>query len=179
MKNTLLINLFAGPGAGKSTGATYIFSKLKLLDYDAEYVSEFAKDEIRNENKNAFNCQIYLCGNQVYRISRVFRKVDFIVTDSPLLLAAAYTKTKYLDKAIFEEEKKFEAYSLNFFINRTKSYNHNGRNETYEQACSKDKFIKNYLLENNIKFSEISGNAAGYDEALKIILSLKMNNALK
>ena len=25
MKNTLIVNLYAGPGAGKSTGAAYIF----------------------------------------------------------------------------------------------------------------------------------------------------------
>ena len=29
-KNTLLVNLYAGPGAGKSTGAAYIFAKLKM-----------------------------------------------------------------------------------------------------------------------------------------------------
>lgn len=27
MKNTLIVNLYAGPGAGKSTGAAYIFCK--------------------------------------------------------------------------------------------------------------------------------------------------------
>lgn len=37
-KKTLVVNLFAGPGAGKSTGAAYIFSKLKMLGYDCEYV---------------------------------------------------------------------------------------------------------------------------------------------
>ena len=30
MKNTLIVNLYAGPGAGKSTGAAYIFAKLKM-----------------------------------------------------------------------------------------------------------------------------------------------------
>lgn len=46
MKNTIIVNLFAGPGAGKSTGAAYIFSKLKLAGIDCEYVSEFAKDKV-------------------------------------------------------------------------------------------------------------------------------------
>ena len=40
MKNTLLVNLYAGPGAGKSTGAAYIFAKLKMAGVDCEYVSE-------------------------------------------------------------------------------------------------------------------------------------------
>lgn len=29
MRNTIIINLFAGPGSGKSTGAAYIFFKIK------------------------------------------------------------------------------------------------------------------------------------------------------
>ena len=34
MKNTLIVNLYAGPGAGKSTGAAYIFfAKLKMARY--------------------------------------------------------------------------------------------------------------------------------------------------
>ena len=33
-KNTIIVNLFAGPGAGKSTGAAYVFAKLKLAGID-------------------------------------------------------------------------------------------------------------------------------------------------
>ena len=43
-KTTIVVNLFPGPGTGKSTGAAYIFSKLKMAGVDAEYVSEFAKE---------------------------------------------------------------------------------------------------------------------------------------
>lgn len=40
-----VINLFGQPGAGKSTGAAYIFSQLKLRGINAELVTEFAKDK--------------------------------------------------------------------------------------------------------------------------------------
>lgn len=33
-KQTKIINLFGGPGSGKSTGAAYIFAKLKLAGVD-------------------------------------------------------------------------------------------------------------------------------------------------
>ena len=46
MKNTIIVNLFGGPGTGKSTGAAYIFSQLKLAGIDCEFVSEFAKDKV-------------------------------------------------------------------------------------------------------------------------------------
>jgi adenylate kinase family enzyme len=37
----LVVNLWGGPGSGKSTGACYIFAQLKLLGVNCEYVSEY------------------------------------------------------------------------------------------------------------------------------------------
>ena len=42
----ILANLFGAPGAGKSTGAAYVFSKLKMAGINAELVTEFAKDKV-------------------------------------------------------------------------------------------------------------------------------------
>lgn len=42
----LIINLFGAPGAGKSTGAAYVFSQLKAAGVNAELVTEFAKDKV-------------------------------------------------------------------------------------------------------------------------------------
>ena len=42
----LVVNLFGAPGAGKSTGAAYIFSQLKMAGINAELVTEFAKDKV-------------------------------------------------------------------------------------------------------------------------------------
>ena len=42
----LLVNLFGTPSAGKSTGAAYIFSQLKLKGINAELVTEFVKDKV-------------------------------------------------------------------------------------------------------------------------------------
>ena len=81
----ILVNLFGSPGTGKSTGAAYIFSQLKMRGINAELVTEFAKDKVWEESKAVFNNQAYIFGKQYFRISRCADKVDVVITDSPRL----------------------------------------------------------------------------------------------
>ena len=62
----LVVNLFGAPGAGKSTGAAYIFSKLKMAGINAELVTEFAKDKVWEESKAVFQNQAYIFGRQLF-----------------------------------------------------------------------------------------------------------------
>ena len=78
MIDTLIVNLFAGPGAGKSTAAAYIFSKLKMAGINAEYVTEFAKDKTWEENQKVLNCQFYISGKQAFRLARVYAPVSVL-----------------------------------------------------------------------------------------------------
>lgn len=92
----LVVNLFGAPGAGKSTGAAYIFSRMKLAGINAELVTEFAKDKVWEESKAVFENQAYIFGKQYFRISRVQGKVDVVITDSPILLSPFYTNDPVL-----------------------------------------------------------------------------------
>ena len=60
----ILINLFGAPGAGKSTGAAYIFSQLKMRGVNVELVTEFAKDKVWEKSVEVFNNQAYIFGKQ-------------------------------------------------------------------------------------------------------------------
>lgn len=57
MSNTLVVNLFGVPGAGKSTGAAYIFSCIKMAGVNAELITEYAKDKVWERNDEAFRNQ--------------------------------------------------------------------------------------------------------------------------
>lgn len=102
--NCLVVNLFGVPGAGKSTGATYIFSKLKLAGINAELITEFAKDKVWEENSVIFqpDNQAHIFGKQFYRMNRCKDKVEVIVTDSPLLLSSFLILVKFSVKLLIK-----------------------------------------------------------------------------
>mgnify|MGYP002793047493 CR=1 FL=1 len=170
VSKSLVVNLFGQPGCGKSTGATYLFYHLKFLGVNCEYVSEFAKDKVWEENKTVFEDQNYIFGKQSFKLSRVDGKVDVIITDSPLLLCAYYSN----DHCAYERTqlvlKTHHQYNnLNFYINRVKPYNPAGRHQTEEESDKIAKDLEKFLRDFNIKPHRISGDQGGYDLALSII----------
>ena len=155
-KNTVVVNLFAGPGAGKSTCAWEIASKLKKLGYVAEYVSEYAKDLVWDERFDLLDGtvehQTMLLKEQKHRQDRLMGKVDFIVTDSPTILSTQYLKEDAPDfvKNCIDEYKSHNNFSI--YIQRGKTYEQVGRIQTEEQARLLDEKIKDMLKVNNIYF---------------------------
>lgn len=171
-KKTLVVNLFAGPGSGKSTGAAYVFSQLKMAGIDAEYVSEYAKDKVWEQDDEVFKCQFYVTGKQAFRISRVNSKVDVIITDSPILQGITYAGPSRpgLKEAILEEHKIYN--NLNILIKRVKPYNPNGRMQTLDEAKKIDKEIEALLKASAPEsYTAINGTKEGYDTLVSMILS--------
>lgn len=172
-QKTIAINLFAGPGAGKSTAAAYIFAKLKMLGVDVELVTEFAKDMLWEDNKTAIANQLYVFGNQCFRMGRCNGKVRVIVTDSPLLLSGLYCKPTepyydLLQKVIYEEAQKYD--NLNFFLRRTTEYNTNGRFEEEDRAREIDDAILQYLRSANVSLIPIDASIENYDNLIESVL---------
>lgn len=169
---TLVVNLFGAPGAGKSTGAAAIFSKLKMIGINAELIGEFAKDKVWEENSEVFKNQAYIFGKQSFRQSRCDGKVDVMITDSPLPLSILYNTDPCLTENFnLTVMDVFNSYNnLNFYINRVKKYNPKGRNQTEEESNSLVEPLKELLKERNIPFEEVNGDKQGYDYIVKRIL---------
>jgi len=156
---TLVINLFAGPGAGKSTTRAGVFHKLKLEGYNVEEAPEFAKELTWEKRDMAFTCQTYIFANQLYTLHRLQGQVAAIVTDSPLLLSNIYASPKEPESLRQLAIDKFNEFdNINFFINRVKPYNPKGRNQTEKEAWTKDDEVYSYLCNNNIPFGSVDGN---------------------
>ena len=164
MKSPRVVNLYGGPGTGKSTGAAQIFSELKKRGFNVELVTEFAKDKTWENNSKALECQEYVFGKQSYRLYRCRDKVDIIVTDSPLLLSILYNKNPALDdnfkRLVRNVYKTYE--NLNFFLIRVKPYNPVGRNQTEDESKEIDKEIRHLLNSLNIDYNVFDGDQRGY-----------------
>jgi hypothetical protein len=173
-----VVNFFGGPGAGKSTTAAALFTLLKLHSgIQCELVTEFAKDLVWEERFHTFENQFYLFAKQQHRVWRVADKVDFTITDSPVLLSNVYGEhyNRYCaDKSFYDYVLvEFNRYNnINFYIERQNRYVEGGRNESEQEAQIIDEKIKACLNENNIEYISINGDMAGINTTLDTILKL-------
>ena len=161
----IVVNLFGVPGAGKSTGAAYVFSKLKMQGINAELVTEFAKDMVWENNNKVLMNQEYIFGSQSYRLSRFKDKVDVIVTDCPLFLTAFYNKSSVLgnefNKVVLNV---FNTYNnVNYLIDRIKDFNPIGRVHTEQQPRNMREPLIKMLKDYNVPFETIEGTVKDYD----------------
>lgn len=156
--NTKIINLYGGPGCGKSTLACELFVKLKKAGHSVELVREYVKDWAWQNRKIETYDQIYISGKQVHKETMLYGKVEYLITDSPLILAPFYQE--YYQNESFMKQPILEIMRMsrqngnsyfNFTLKRNKPYVDKGRYETEEQAIEIDKAIKDYLFNNDIR----------------------------
>lgn len=143
--STLIVNLFGGPGTGKSTTAAGIFHQLKLQGVNCEMALEYAKDKVWEESEQVLDNQLYVFGKQFHRIWRLLGKVDVIITDSPLLNSILYYEDKnpfFPEMVVFEHSR---LNNLNIFLKRVKKYNPAGRLQLEEKAKLLDLTIQGIL----------------------------------
>ena len=150
-KKPCRINLFGGPGCGKSTSAAKIFSELKLLNVEVELCTEYAKKWAITKRIPERYDQFLFFGKQLQCEYSVLKgDYDLLVTDSPMCLSYTYTKMVFTDKPEMCEAVKTivrqyeEDYpSIDIFLKRNeKQYHQLGRFHTIEEAKALDKLIE-------------------------------------
>jgi len=134
-----VINLWGGPGTGKSTTAAGLFNVLKHWGFKVELVTEVAKDLTYGKDWGSLKNQLLVLGLQDQRLRRLVGQVDWAITDSPLPTGMAYMSEEYenwLPAAVRGAYDRYENYD--FMLRRVKPYETYGRNETEHQALLKD-----------------------------------------
>ena len=159
---SLVVNLLGGSGLGKSTTAALVFGELKLQDKSAELIQEYAKEWAWAGRRIKPEDQDHILTEQHTRESRVYGKVDFIITDSPLILGPVYEKfysgsdrsfARVYD--LIQSAENSGVRYMNFVLNRNKKFNPQGRFETEDQAKAVDNLLRDYLIEKNIPFHTV------------------------
>lgn len=170
----VVINLFGGPGAGKSSTAAGLFFKMKSDKHvkSVELITEFAKDLVYAERfKELKNNQIYISAKQHHRMEIVRDQVDYLITDSPLLLGLIYKPNNYYN--FFEpllKELYFSFNNFNILLRRVKEYKGYGRTQKEEKAKKIDNEIRELLNKNNIKYHVVNGDISAPDTIKSLLL---------
>lgn len=136
----VVINLWGGPGCGKSTTMAKIFSELKIKGYNVEMVSEFAKDLVYEKRDETMKDELYIFAKQNHRLFRVKDKVDVIVTDRPLPLTCVYDKVygkndKNLHTLVRRTFQEYDNINILLGFNES-NYKKEGRLQTKEEALN-------------------------------------------
>lgn len=185
MKTKRIICLYGGPSCGKSTVCAGLFYKLKILGYECEMNREYIKDFIYDKRP-------FSSGDQSYFFAKMARKeriymnynLDFIITDSPLILTHYYglktdeleqiTNTSLIGLSHHHTFCKMKGYKVDhFYINRAKKYSNNGRLHNEEEARQCDIEIKEMLNNMGIKYQEVLGDINCVDTIINSLANNK------
>jgi len=159
-----VINLFGGPGSGKSTTAAGLFYFMKLRHQSVDLVTEYAKELVwEGRLQEMLDKQEDIFVEQQRRIRRLRDNVDYAVVDSPLLFSYIYPKMNEQQRGInrWPALKEFMSFvvavyktydNVNVFLERPESFEENGRDHDREEAEAIDQAIKDVLLELNEPF---------------------------
>ena len=173
MKKSLVINLLGSPGSGKSTTAALLFGEMKKRGYSVDLVPEYAKELIWEGREATFEDEVYIFAKQNHRVFRLNGKVDFIVTDAPLL-QKLYYMPKEFDFSQFVLDVVNQYDNLTFFLERKEfEYETNGRHQTAEESSEVSKIMKEKLLENQIDFQVIPDGKDPVEHILSILKNYK------
>ena len=145
--DTIIVNLYGGPGSGKSTTCAGVFERLKLKGINCEMATEYAKDKVWEESFKTLDDQIYVFGKQLHKINRLLGKVEVIITDSPLLFSIVYDKEKNekFKELVIDQYKRMD--NWDYYIRRDNHFEQAGRMQNLQESKQLDRLIFDILNE--------------------------------
>jgi hypothetical protein len=154
---TVLINLFGSSSAGKSSLMADLFNTLKLLGHTVEMCPEIIKQWAWDGIYPNKYDQYFLMGQEIKQQSRLLGKVEFAISDSPVIQNSFYNW--YLNKMdnLYQPSVDYNCMILedghtivNYFLFRNKPFEDKGRYQTVEESDKIANALYNYLTERNI-----------------------------
>lgn len=169
-KETLVIAFVGAPGVGKSTaafGAMYEFKKRAL---SVEYVPEFCNylfytDQLIQNVRN----QAYIATQQFQQYYNLLGKVDYIITDTGMEIAALHAKaeSENAEQLAWYLRGKLNLFTI--FIERDEKVVKYEQASRIEDESTSRKFsyeLEQYMKANKCKYTKV----VGVDEAIKVAI---------
>jgi hypothetical protein len=148
MIKTKNILLYGAPSSGKSSLAALIFGHLKLKNCNSELIREYAKDLVYaglDMKTVGVDVELDIFVNQHKREKLVKGKVEFMVTDSPLLLNAFYSHNEYAKEVA---QKSLSDSDFHFWLTKDAVHHENsGRSHDLDESLTVDRQMKKFLTE--------------------------------
>jgi len=164
MKDVTVINFYGGPGSGKSTAAAGLFYQMKIAGYNVELTNEFAKECVWEGNIPMLQDQLWVLGHQHRKILRLSDKVDYIITDSPVLLSPIYRErygeplySDLIDQMALECYKLYN-HNINFMLTRPEGFDQQGRAQDIDECILIDEAIMEQFDRLNIGYINLDSN---------------------
>lgn len=152
---------------------------MKKRQIEVELVTEYAKDMTWEKRHNVLSDQLYILAKQNRRLVRLQGQVEWVITDSPLLLGMIYKNEGY--HSLFDDftMEVFNSYdNNNFLIGRDFEYQAAGRNQTADQAVEVDSLIKTLLDQKQVDYHRVT-NDPYVDRTTQILNIIGVNTPVK
>lgn len=169
-----VINIWGAPGAGKSTIAAGLFHLMKISGYNVEYVQEYAKSMYYGRGRQETQFKIAACQNE--KMEELRGEIDWVITDSPLLLSLVYCGDDYHKSfASFLVDVNNSYDNIHFLVQRNKDvpYNPNGR---YQKNADDSDCVVPMMLEvmrkHDISCMAVQAHDAAAEEIYKHIAKI-------
>jgi len=175
----IVVNLYGGPSAGKSTVALGLTHLLKMEHLEAEFANEYAKALTLEGRANILKRdQLYIFAKQHRKLQRLEEAgCRIAVTDCPLLLCCVYfgPGNRYprsaFNSLVIGTHDTYE--NWNFFLKRDPQnpYQQFGRSQSLEEAEALDSMIRSTLRRMRVGYDVLVGD----EEAVPTIFNAVMS----
>ncbi len=179
MKQTVVLGIHGCSGLGKSTVAAEVFVELKKAGESVELVTEYVKQWAwEDRSPVGLENSLYIFAKQLRRESILFGKVNYIVTDCPIGLSAAYElfyePGRTIVHDLFKATRKHQVDSgrvkhLDFHLMRQFPFKKEGRYETEEEAIRVDQIIRSMIPAHPVRTCK---------DVLEVLIHCKRDNRL-
>ena len=136
---------------------------MNMAGFSVELNNEFAKECVWEDNVPMLKDQLFMLAHQHRKILRLVGKVDYVITDSPVMLSGIYRElydgplySDLIDKLARECYDKYE--NINFMLDRPKKiFNQKGRAQTEEGSIDIDSAILEMFKNEKVPFFWLKG----------------------